>query len=178
MKLAEKQKSRKLIKYAILAILLLTIVFFGVSKLLSNTASKTAPDLKKNRSTALNNQNNPAVWPKPPITCQGNISLVPLTSFYVISGLGCTTRYSSRPVISCDGNTFNYAVSLNCYKTTNYSYKDQLVCNGTVSTLNNTISYTCSIPDLSNTQIYSCSGSINITNPSAVSVPMFANCTS
>ncbi len=180
MKQEKKYNLRKII--IMIAICLAVIVGgFYLSSVNMSTKIKKTVIATKTQSNSISvkdiNSNNTS-WPKPPLTCANNISLVPLTSYYVISGFNCNDSYSSKPVLSCDGNTFYYSVSLNCYKTTNYSYNDQLVCNGNMSAANNSLNYTCSLPDLANTPIYSCTGNVNIPNLSDVSVLMSVTCNS
>jgi len=176
----KKNKKTTLIIFGIV-IIVISLGIYGLVALLTtgtpkNTGTKTSTSTKSTTTTT--NLASNKSWPKPPLTCNDNISLVPLTSFYVISGLECATSYSSAPVLTCDGNTFYYSVSLNCYKTTNYSYKNQLVCNGNMQASNSSLTYTCSLPDLTKTPIYACTGSVDITNPANVSVPMSVNCNS
>lgn len=178
MRQEEKKKSKKPILIIVFAVILLLLGFYVVLQLIGHSSSLV--DKKPKDTTTLNSSppSNPLNWPKPPLSCNDNVSLVPLTSYYVISGLQCETAYSSKPVLTCDGNTFGNIFSLNCYNTTNYSYTNQLVCNGSVSTTNNSLNYTCSVPDLNSTQIYSCNGKISNSNATAVSVPMSISCSS
>lgn len=179
MKQEKKYNLKKII--VIVAICLAVIIGgFYLSGLFSTKSKKTITVTKTeaNSISVKDINSNNTSWPKPPLTCNNNISLVPLTSYYVVSGLDCNNAYSNKPVLSCDGNTFYYSISLNCYKTTNYSYNDQLVCNGNMSAANGSLNYTCSLPDLANTPIYSCTGNVNISSLSDVSVPMNVTCNS
>ncbi len=175
-------------KYLIL-ILLLIVLILGINILLTHQNNHNQSTITHSKTTALNNnqQNIKTVaLPKPPISCSTNISLVALSSDYIITGMNCypsNTQSNSTAPLSCDGTIFHGSVSVNCFRPEQYSYKNQLVCSGSLNPqlnpTNLTLSYNCSLPNSNtNSILYSCNGDISNFSYSAISLPLTVNCNS
>jgi hypothetical protein len=121
-------------------------------------------------------------WPSPPLQCRTNISLVSLSTDYVISGMSCSSsKAKNNAYISCDGSDFSGSINLNCYRPPKYSFNNQLICRGKVTTAYGVnpilLTYNCSQPKLNSPILYNCSGAIYAPSISAVSAPITVSCT-
>ncbi len=186
----KKTESKKIIRASV-AIFLIGIValVIGVS-LIKNNSKKSvissAPAKKSQIAKAMPNNkklSQSQLYPRESLACQTSISLVDLSSDYVISGMNCSpaSNPSANAVLSCDGTIFSSVISQNCYSPLLNSISNSLLCSGALGQLsgsNMSLNYSCNLPNIANTNIYSCNGVITNYTSYAVNLPMSVSCSS
>jgi len=173
-------------KYIALGFLVMVLISGSIILLFGNKPkNQTAKDTTAATRLAANNldHNQLVPLPKAPLTCNANVSLVSLTSYYVVSDLGCYSASDSSvspAPLNCNGNMFHDSVNLNCYRPYTYTFSSALICHGQINPINSTtvltLNYNCTGQNFNSPVLYSCSGSINYDGYQSVSVPMSVNC--
>lgn len=178
-KLVHKLKNNKLIILIIVIILIIGSLFILLlTKPSSNSQNKKV-------STASNNKpkiSSIASYPQTNLNCSNSISIMPLTLDFSITDLNCYEANNPSVLAdSCDGTiTQINLVSINCYLPPQYSYNNQLVCNGQAGSVSATgnlpLSYTCYVPTIANTIIYNCTGNILNYAATAINYTLSVSC--
>jgi hypothetical protein len=177
----------KSIILAAVAVILVIAIVMGGRALFNGSAHSTATAVhtaKTTASTAKTASSPSAILPKPPFSCATNVSLVQLSSDYVITNLNCNPPgLTGDVVLSCDGTLFQGStnLSLNCYRPNYYASSDQVVCSGTTNAgsgpVNLTLNYNCNLSSAATTQVlYSCNGYISGFGSFGISLPMSVSC--
>ena len=170
-------------------VLIISLVF-GIFTSKNNSIHKTpsSAPTKKNITVKIVPKNHNLtitdLYPRESLSCQTSLSLVSLSSDYIITNMDCgpTSNPSSSVVLSCDGTIFNSVVSQNCYSPlSSSSVSSRLSCNGALGQLtgpNMSLNYNCNLPNIATTNIYACNGIIFNYTSYAINVPMSVGCNS
>lgn len=175
---------------AIIIILIIAIVgglfFVGDRVLLSQHKSPIKSPKVLTKTVTLNQNINPSsLYPSTPLNCSTNVSLIQLTTDYIVTNMPCNSPKvnANTTFMSCNGSILQSAtnVSLDCYRLNYYASSDLLYCSGTTNAAsapsNLLLNYSCSLPYYSgNNSIYTCSGDIAGYSSLAISLPMSVSC--
>jgi hypothetical protein len=117
--------------------------------------------------------------PNPPLNCNTSVSIMPLTADYSITGMVCAN--TSGASMLCNGTLTQMSTNVTVDCTAPNSAVNEVVCSGSAngsglpSNLN--LSYQCySSKALSNSSVYSCTGSIPGFSSLAINLPLSVSC--
>ncbi len=119
-------------------------------------------------------------FPAVPLKCESSLSAVALSRDYIFPAMECQSTTSTNiNIFACDGTIFASSISSNCYSPNQNTLSKSLVCGGQLGQLvqgNQNLNYSCTLPQINNSVIYSCSGYINNYSSFAINLSMNVSC--